>query len=229
EREWTGAELKELCALLQELEHSASEAVPYWADLTFASVIDRWDGEQVPAYWGRADKQEGFFDTKEERDNWVDLQAATLGRPAKVYSGPGGEEELAQADVVTCHLANVEEVVRELRAIEAQGLIFRGGGRWTVKGSKESWECSKLLELGRLVQKSAQSSVDVQRYKGLGEMNHDQLWESTMDPETRKLYVVQLDDAISADEIFTILMSDGVEARRKYIEQHALEVSNLDI
>jgi DNA gyrase subunit B len=60
-------------------------------------------------------------------------------------------------------------------------------------------------------------------------MNADQLWDSTMDPEVRTLYQVKLDDAIAADEIFTILMGEGVEARREYIENHALEVTNLDV
>ena len=74
-----------------------------------------------------------------------------------------------------------------------------------------------------------QSDIDLQRYKGLGEMDADQLWESTMDPARRTLYQVGLEDAISADQIFTILMSPGVEARREYIERHALEVTNLDV
>ena len=83
------------------------------------------------------------------------------------------------------------------------------------------------MDLAKEVQKGAQSDVDIQRYKGLGEMNHDQLWESTMDPTTRSLYQVTLDDALGADEIFTILMSEGVEGpRREYIEQHALEITN---
>ncbi|MFQ5953378.1 MAG: hypothetical protein ACE5JK_08290, partial [Candidatus Omnitrophota bacterium] len=84
----------------------------------------------------------------------------------------------------------------------------------------------KLLDC---ILREGEKGMTVQRYKGLGEMNPGQLWETTMDPDRRTLQKVTIEDAVEADEMFTVLMGDDVRLRRNFIVKHARDVKNLDI
>jgi DNA gyrase subunit B len=100
---------------------------------------------------------------------------------------------------------------------------------YKVTYDKEEKEVFSLKDLLELVKKVGKKGMVIQRYKGLGEMNPEQLWETTMDPARRTILKVTLEDAVKADEMFTVLMGDAVQPRREFIQTHAQEVRNLDI
>ena len=110
-----------------------------------------------------------------------------------------------------------------------QGLADFKNPPHRLEGKDRTWEFANLGELVTLILEEGQKGINIQRFKGLGEMNPDQLWETTMDPETRTLLKVNIEDAVAADEIFTILMGDKVEPRRDFIQNNVLELNELDI
>jgi len=117
---------------------------------------------------------------------------------------------------------------RELQKL-APAVLGLGRPPYRLKRKGVESTHSTSAELVKEILESGKKGLSIQRYKGLGEMNPGQLWDTTMDPATRSLLQVTLEDTTGVDEIFTILMGDEVEPRRNFIQQHALEVRNLDV
>ena len=137
------------------------------------------------------------------------------------------------ANGVTHELDVTHELVGSADFHELQKLtpsaigLGRAPYKLKVKGQEHHYRATD--ELVRAILDMGKQGLSIQRYKGLGEMNPGQLWETTMNPDIRTLLRVTLEDITGVDEIFTILMGDEVEPRRNFIQTHALEVKNLDV
>ena len=117
---------------------------------------------------------------------------------------------------------------RRLRALAKEMAGFNQPP-FTVHNKDTEESVPDCLSLLQHIKTVGMKGASIQRYKGLGEMNSGQLWDTTMNPESRSLLQVRIDDAVATEEIFSTLMGESVEARRRFISENALDVKNLDI
>jgi DNA gyrase subunit B len=192
-----------------------------------------------------ADKAHYFHDHQEKEQNEFIKAREAAGfevlTPAQIGDRESDLDRPLDRSKVEDRI-EVDTIGEEAAKVIAQ-LEARGFPAWTIQGRENQAEqfmlsfegepsevpVPSLLALLNKVRDQGKKGLSIQRYKGLGEMNASELWETTMDPKNRVLLKITMDDLEEVDEIFTILMGDQVEPRRAFIEKHALEVKNLDI
>lgn len=222
-------------------------------NFALASIFAKRDAESknLPMFYVRVANEEYWFQTSAEVDAFIkDLTEQTEGsseEPTEASpEGTDGEETQAEEAAAEAPKATVTELHeirslnRYLREIEGFGLgpndlvpvALRPGEefrpRYHVLYGDNAEPLETIRELVAVLRKTGEKGLEIKRFKGLGEMNDEELWNTTMDPTQRVLLKVTVENAASADEMFRILMGEQVEPRREFIERHALEVRNLD-
>jgi DNA gyrase subunit B len=240
-RKWTGRELRQLMdavTRLRELEQRLpiDAAVPFATWLAAASVPDR----HLPVVYLVSNPINGgkgrFLDTEEQLAAELAKLQAKKGSDLVVYEGPDSPCRREQADVEAYALHLGGEASALMLKIDALGAPVS----WPDLAKPNAWQvlasegaapqpCDSLFAAIDVIQKTCEKDLDIQRYKGLGEMNPSQLFESTMDPARRTLNRVTVNDLVETDRMFTVLMGPEVEPRRNFIEKHALEATNIDV
>jgi DNA gyrase subunit B len=156
-----------------------------------------------------------------------DAEFQVLNDPPRIYYRRGNLRSYIDQKVLES--LSMYEYKLLLQAYKQVEEICQGDRAFVSKDDQEETAVSSRQELLDYFFARAKKGQYIQRYKGLGEMNPGQLWETTMDPDKRVLLQVKVEDTYEAEQVFTVLMGDQVEPRREFIETNALNVSNLDI
>ena len=235
----TGKPLQELLDLLSQIELNMDKIRRRGVEV--AEYLQQRDPKtgQLPQYRvtilsGDEPEHHFAFSEPQLRQLLEEAERKT-GEQLEIFDDAGEDAKGRKRGIRWTELYSASTLSKLLAALESKGFkvesLLPGPAPLfgLVNSDEHPLQIRSLQELLNRVREHGGKGLSIQRFKGLGEMNPEQLWETTMNPEKRKMLKVTLEDAVKADEIFTVLMGDEVEPRRQFIEDNALNVRNLDI
>ncbi|MFC1709288.1 DNA gyrase subunit B, partial [Candidatus Omnitrophota bacterium] len=229
--EYTGKQFKDILGMLMELGKLKSIIEKRGVNFKKFLSLRHTKTKKLPIYMVKVDGTTQFIYSDSEL--------------SKLSGAKGKKAQKIDEDIEHTELFEVNEMDPVIHKIEKMGIDIetyypldpellskketKKKPLYRIKGEKETIECDSLIEVLEIVQSQAKKGMHLQRYKGLGEMNPHQLWDTTMDPDKRTVLQVTLEDTVEAEETFTTLMGSEVAPRREFIESQAHTVKNLDV
>ncbi|MFA5857763.1 MAG: DNA topoisomerase (ATP-hydrolyzing) subunit B [Elusimicrobiota bacterium] len=237
-QEYDAKEMRSIFIKLQEMDNllkKLSKKNVTWEEYMKLKSVK----ETLPLYRVEYNNKVDYIYTEKEWKEWKLSYLASLPPEQQALQTVTAnvsisEETIRGADIKDLwEIPKIEAIMKYLQKygfeMSTEGVKNKTDAGFRLELNGDTVDVTDLRQMVVTIREFSGKGVVIQRYKGLGEMNPEQLWETTMDPDKRKLWVVRLEDAVAADHVFTTLMGEQVEPRRMFIEAHALEVKNLDI